>query len=64
MNIKVILTMPLAVLMMLVSLVLPPKAQADNSIAEIYVRIDAASALTIQEYKIDLARKNVWSYDH
>ena len=64
MNIKTILTMPLAFLMMLVSLAFPPKVQADNSIAEIYVRWDVASALTVREYKIDLARKNVWSYDY
>jgi len=64
MNIKAFFTMPLAFLMMLVSLAFPPQAQADNSIAEIYVRWDAASALTLREYKIDLARKNLWAYDY
>ncbi|MDR2686363.1 MAG: hypothetical protein LBB75_01305 [Oscillospiraceae bacterium] len=64
MNIKAFFTMPLAFLMMLASLVFPPKTQADNSIAEIYVRWDAVSARTLREYKIDLARKNLWAYDY
>jgi hypothetical protein len=64
MNIKAFFTMPLAFLMMLVSLALPPKTQADNSIAEIYVRYDAGSVLTLREYKIDLARRNLWAYEY
>ena len=64
MNIKAFFTMPLAFLMMLVSLAFPPKTQADNSIAEIYVRCDVPSALTILEYKIDLTRRNLWAYDY
>ena len=64
MNIKAFFTMPLAFLMMLVSLVFPPKAQADNNVAEIYVRWDVPSALTLREYKIDLARKNLWAYEY
>jgi len=62
MNIKAILTMPLAFLMMLFSLAFPPKAQADNGIAEIYVRIVVAARPPIREYKIDLANRNLWTY--
>lgn len=64
MNIKAFFTMPLVFLMMLFSLVFPPKTQADNSIAEIHVRWDAASVLTLHEYKIDLARRNLWAYEY
>ena len=64
MNIKAFFIMPLAFLMMLVSLAFPPKARADNSIAEIYLRVDVPSALSLREYKFDLARKNFWAYEY
>jgi len=64
MNIKAILTLPLAFLMMLISLLLPAKPQADDSIAEISVHWISASVRTIREYKIDLARKNFWTYEY
>jgi len=64
MNIKAILTLPLAFLMMLISLLLPAKPQADDSIAEIYIYWKIESVVTISEYKIDLARKNFWTYDY
>jgi len=64
MNIKAFFTLPLAFLMMLISLLLPAKPQADDSIAAIYIHLDASTALTIREYKIDLARKNFWEYNH
>ena len=64
MNIKAILVWPLAFLMMLVSLALPPQTQADDSIAEVHVRLHAVSALTLCESKIDLARRNFWTYKY
>ena len=64
MNIKAFFTMPLAFLMMLASLAFSPNTQADNSIAEIYIRWNVPSALTLREYKIDLARRNMWTYDY
>jgi len=62
MNIKAFFAMPLAFLMMLVSLVFPPKTPAGNSIAEIYVRTAAAVRPPIHEYKFDLASQNFWTY--
>ena len=62
MNIKAFLAAPLAFLMMLVSLALPPKAQAPDSIAQIEVRWVYLEGNT-RKFKIDLARKNLWTHE-
>ena len=62
MNIKAFFTMPLAFLMMLVSLALPPKTQAPDSIAQVEVRWVYLMSNT-RKFKIDLARKNLWTYE-
>jgi len=58
MNLKAFFTMPLAFIMMLVSLAFPPKAEG---IAVIYVH-HIIGLVGSREYKIDLARKNLWEY--
>jgi len=59
MNLKVFFTMPLAFIMMLVSLVFSPKTEG---IAVIYVGHYSGFAMMSREYKIDLARKNLWEH--
>ena len=57
MNLKAFLTMPLSFLMMLFSLLLPARSEG---IAVIHV--SQRSAGFSREYKIDLARKNLWEH--
>jgi len=61
MNLKVFFTIPLAFIMMLVSLVFSPKTEG---IAVIYVSHHSGFAMMSREYKIDLARKNLWEYSY
>jgi len=61
MNFKAFFTMPLAFLMMLVSLVFSPKTEG---IAVIYVKHHNGFAMRTQEYKVDLARKNLWEHSY
>jgi hypothetical protein len=60
MNFKAFFTMPLAFLMMLVSLIGSPKTEG---IAVVYVRQRLGFRGT-REYKIDLARKNLWEHSY
>ena len=59
MNIKAILVWPFAFLMMLFSLLLPPKAEG---IAAVYIG-SGGSGIT-RNYKVDLSRRNFWVYEH
>lgn len=61
MNLKAFFTMPLAFIMMLVSLAFPPKAEG---IAVIYVKYINGFAMASVEYKIDLERKNLWEHSY
>jgi len=61
MNIKAFFTMPLAFIMMLVSLAMPPKTEG---IAVVYVRHYNGFAMMSNEHKIDLARKNLWEHSY
>ena len=58
---KTILVWPLAFLIMLSSLVFPPKAQGDGIVA---IYTGSGGSGVIEEFKIDLARKNSWRYYH
>jgi len=60
MNIKAFFTMPLAFIMMLVSLIGSPKTEG---IAVIYAA-EYTGLVGSHEYKIDLARKNLWEHSY
>ena len=64
MNIKAFFTLPLAFLMMLISLLLPAKPRVDDSIAEVYIYWKIEPLRAICEYKVDLVRKNFWAYEY
>ncbi|MCL2494537.1 MAG: hypothetical protein FWE98_02625, partial [Oscillospiraceae bacterium] len=61
MNIKAFFTMPLAFLMMLVSLAFPPKMQAGGDIA--VITLSHGGSAIVCDYKVDLARRNFWAYE-